>query len=656
MKKIKENFTAKVIAFILVILLSVTVAFSVIIVLINAEGQWYSKGERAVKEDIYERTAEYAMNLLTEKITSDYGTDMSGAADGSVIEEMINEESNSSEFGYTITYDAAYFDSDSEVPGGEQQAAVTRTLHEELKNRKDVYKKTEAHSTGTVEVYLGKMTETDMPTSIYTKYHVMDNIYKYRYEAIASGIVCGIALLCLVIFLIMTVGRKESERSLIRKIPFEIVLVAAVFAFLFIGGISTSVSVDENVDLLCVVVAANIVITVSATLGTFMAVAVKMRQKNLWESSITYKIVVIIKYICSRIVNMLRKIPVVWKASLAAAIMLIVGWMILVNSWFGTDIPFLWYIWCIVIFMLVVHIAFGMKKLRDGARHFAEGDFSYNIEEKGMIWDMEEHAKDLNSIGSGIAKAVEEKMKSERFKNELITNVSHDIKTPLTTIINYVDFLKKENIENEKAKEYIEVLDRQSMRLKKLTEDLIEASKAATGNVKLDMMPCQVGVLMTQTAGEYKEKLESQNLKLIASFPEKDIEIMADGRSMWRIFDNILNNICKYSQPGTRVYQTLERKGGKAVITYKNTSSYELNISEDELMERFVRGDSSRHTEGSGLGLSIAKNLVKLQGGSLEISIDGDLFKVIIQFDANDEKDCGNNVEDGVHDDLSASV
>ena len=254
------------------------------------------------------------------------------------------------------------------------------------------------------------------------------------------------------------------------------------------------------------------------------------------------------------------------------------------------------------------------------------------MDKKGLFLDLAKHADDLNSISHGMSKAVEEKMKSERFKTELITNVSHDIKTPLTSIINYVDLLKKEEINNEKASEYIEVLDRQSSRMKKLIEDLVEASKAATGAMKLNLERCQVDVLMMQVLGEYKEKVESADLKIVSKLPDEKPEIMADGRSMWRIFDNLMNNICKYSQPGTRVYQILETEGDSVAVTYKNTSKYELEITAEELMERFVRGDKSRSTEGSGLGLSIARNLTELNGGSFDVDIDGDLFKVKMKF------------------------
>ena len=217
-------------------------------------------------------------------------------------------------------------------------------------------------------------------------------------------------------------------------------------------------------------------------------------------------------------------------------------------------------------------------------------------------------------------------------KTELITNVSHDIKTPLTSIINYASLIGEEDTENQKIKEYSEVLVRQSERLKRLIEDLVEVSKASTGNLEVNLSPCDANVFLTQASGEYAEKLENSRLTLITKQPDEEIRIMADGRRMWRIFDNLMNNICKYAQPETRVYLSIENNDDQAVITFKNTSKEQLDISEEELMERFTRGDHSRNTEGNGLGLSIAKSLAELQNGSLKLEIDGDLFKAILSF------------------------
>ena len=224
-------------------------------------------------------------------------------------------------------------------------------------------------------------------------------------------------------------------------------------------------------------------------------------------------------------------------------------------------------------------------------------------------------------------------MKSERFRTELITNVSQDIKTPLTSIVNYVDLLEKEEPENEKVREYVDVLSRQSARLKKLIDDLIEASKASTGNLSVNPERIELGVLLDQSAGEYGEKLSAAGLELVVSKPEHPVTVLADGRHMWRIFDNLLNNIVKYGQPGTRVYLDLAAAEGQATVTFRNISRSRLNISGEELMERFVRGDSSRNTEGSGLGLSIALSLVRLQRGEMDLNVDGDLFKVTLKFD-----------------------
>ena len=223
-------------------------------------------------------------------------------------------------------------------------------------------------------------------------------------------------------------------------------------------------------------------------------------------------------------------------------------------------------------------------------------------------------------------------MKSERMKTELITNVSHDIKTPLTSIVSYVDLLKKQAMPNDQAREYLEVLDRQSARLKKLTEDLVEASKASTGNLTVDFQRTDVNVLLTQSAGEYQEKLAAKGMDLILTPAPENPAISADGRLLWRVFENLLSNIHKYAQPGTRVYLTCEAGENQVTTTFRNISATPLNISADELMERFVRGDASRNTEGSGLGLSIARSLTQLQHGTFSLTIDGDLFKAALTF------------------------
>jgi len=227
---------------------------------------------------------------------------------------------------------------------------------------------------------------------------------------------------------------------------------------------------------------------------------------------------------------------------------------------------------------------------------------------------------------------VDERMKSERLKTELISNVSHDIKTPITSIINYVDLLKKEEPENEKMREYIDVLSRQSDRLKKLTEDLVEASKASSGAISVKPEECELNVLLDQATGEYTEKLASSQLELILDKGPERVVIMADGRHMWRILDNLMSNVCKYSLPRSRVYLSLEADDRQARIILRNISKERIGVKAEELTERFVRGDSSRNTEGSGLGLSIAESLTRLQGGDMQISLDGDLFKVCLSF------------------------
>ena len=279
---------------------------------------------------------------------------------------------------------------------------------------------------------------------------------------------------------------------------------------------------------------------------------------------------------------------------------------------------------------------------QDALKDIYEGKNDVKLEGEELKGALKEMTIYVNDIASGFSNAIQESLKSERLKTELITNVSHDIKTPLTSIINYVDLLKKENIQNEKAKEYIKILDQKSQRLKKLTEDLVEASKVSSGNVKLNIESINIKELFNQTIGEFKDRFEAKDLKIEVQMPSEDIKIKADSRYLYRIIENLFSNITKYALDSSRVYIDVVENNKKkdkdsgnnkyVNISIKNISKDKLNISSDELMQRFVRGDKSRYTEGSGLGLSIAKSLTEIQGGKFEIIIDGDLFKVEIDW------------------------
>ena len=284
----------------------------------------------------------------------------------------------------------------------------------------------------------------------------------------------------------------------------------------------------------------------------------------------------------------------------------------------------------LVEFLAILYIALNLRILQKGGEKLAAGDYSQSIDTRPLIGDFKRYGQRMNELRTGMERSVREQTRAERMKTELITNVSHDIKTPLTSIVNYVDLLQKVDVQPETAREYIAALDRQSRRLKKLTEDLVEASKASSGALPVDVQPTDVAVLFDQIVGEYQERLAGCRLTLVARPPEKPVSVQADGRLLSRVMDNLVSNICKYALEDTRVYVAAACDEETVTISFKNVSRDELNISPDELMERFVRGDASRHTEGSGLGLSIAGNLVQLMGGTFDLSIDGDLFRADI--------------------------
>lgn len=341
----------------------------------------------------------------------------------------------------------------------------------------------------------------------------------------------------------------------------------------------------------------------------------------------------LVKRFCGWVWYMTKKIPIVPRTAIIMAAILFFNFLLMVwnmNVYGDAFVWFLLFILSLVIFVAACFGAWQMKSLKAAGERMAKGNIDEKIDTKYMYWEFKNHAENLNSIGDGMAAAVEQRMKSERLKTELITNVSHDIKTPLTSIVNYVDLLQKPHTPEQES-EYLEVLERQSKRLKKLTEDLVEASKASTGNMNVNLERTNTREIIEQSLAEYGRRMEQGNLTVIVNIPDEAPRAMADGRLLWRVLDNLFNNVVKYAMPNTRVYIDAAADGGEVIISVKNISRDPLNISADELMERFVRGDSSRHTEGSGLGLNIVQSLITLMHGKFSLSVDGDLFKAEIR-------------------------
>ncbi len=481
-----------------------------------------------------------------------------------------------------------------------------------------------------------KMTNTD-------EYSFMRNLivtgHKFRYTLIFFALGSFIALIALFCFLCSSAGHRKLysgiKLNLLDKIPFDI--YTAIVAF--IGCCCAIFVIDTYSESLEVVLALFAIGTVLyfLALGLILTFAIRIKTSTLVKNTIIYKVLNLLwkgTRITARFLYYhLKRLPLVWKVLLATAAVLFIEFLALVGLRFNIESLLL--VFLAINFVLVtaaIYIAITLERIKKGGQEIAKGNLDYKINTEYMVLDFKDFALSLNNINDTIKCEVDEKMKSERFKTELITNVSHDIKTPLTSLINYVDLLKKEELKNQTASEYIEVLDRHSVKLKKLIEDLVEASKASTGNLSVEFDKCDVGILLSQAVGEFHERLNLAGITPLLKIPKENVIIKADARHLWRVFDNLLSNICKYSQNGTRAYIDAFVDDGQAVITFRNISKYELNISKEELIERFVRGDSSRNTEGSGLGLSIAKSLVELQKGEFDIETDGDLFKVTIKF------------------------
>ena len=369
-------------------------------------------------------------------------------------------------------------------------------------------------------------------------------------------------------------------------------------------------------------------------LGWLLSLITRIKVGRWWENTLIYRLLHWIHrnglHAAKMLLRTVGAIPIVWRTLVITGALLIALMYLAIYSIWNGSLLMLYTLISLAIVVFLCFCSIQLQKLKGAVETMANGDFDARVDTTGLYGEFRRYGEHLNAISDGMSIAIEQHTKSERMKTELITNVSHDIKTPLTSILNYVDLLQHTQNETERA-QYLEVLHRQATRLKKLTEDLVEASKAATGNIQTELVPTDVSESLNQAVGEYTERLEAAGLTLVARFPDYGLCILADGRLLWRVLDNLLGNICKYAMPGTRVYLTVEEREKTVSIQLKNISRQQLNISPDELMERFERGDSARSTEGSGLGLNIAKSLTELQHGRFRLELDGDLFKVDVE-------------------------
>lgn len=485
-----------------------------------------------------------------------------------------------------------------------------------------------------------------IPAGDIANYEIQDALYEGKilydqirpllkyYVSILFG--CLLGAIILLIALTSMCGRSRKEGITLiwfDRIPTEIAAFIMGVAGLF--GLAMTVEViDESVqhvgNLIYIGMDMGMIVGIHLLfLFGYTSLVRRMRAGVLWKNSIS-------RMLWAGMVFCLRHIHDVIKTLAGYVVFvlfnLVIGELLLKEGSFEA------FVLLVFVDMLVggymLYQAYIRSNIQKAVKRISDGDITYQMDNSYIHGDYRKLVDDLNRIGEGLQGAVDANMKNERLKTDLITNVSHDIKTPLTSIINYIGLIKREDVENERIKEYVNVLDQKAQRLKSLTEDLVEVSRITSGNIVLQMMPLDFVEIVQQTAGEFDEKFENRNLQLIMNFPPENITIHADGRRLYRVIENLFNNVAKYAMPATRVYVDilLENGGSNAILSVKNISEKPLNIQATELTERFIRGDDSRSTEGSGLGLSIAKSLTEAQGGMFEIYLDGDLFRATLTF------------------------
>ena len=454
-----------------------------------------------------------------------------------------------------------------------------------------------------------------------------------RFVFLQSAAVCFIICSVLCIYLIAVAGSdKDGNIELwgLCAIDYDILMAFAIAGFVFLANLFGHIryQYDDVFKLayMLIILAGLTAVVLVALIST----SAHLKTRRWWEHTFIYQFFSVFGGFFRWLIS---NIGITWKLALGVlAYSFVVYFLGFLTIESHDGAIFLLLAIFVTVAAICIAIWFGsqLKKIRRGGEAIAKGDFDYRINSRELWPSLRGHAYNLNCAALGMSKAVDDRLKSERFKTELITNVSHDLKTPLTSIVSYVDLLKKEQIENETALGYIEVIDRQSAKLKKLTEDLVEASKASSGAVAVNKTLVNICELINQSVGEFSEKLETADIVPVVNLPENEVCVQTDGRLLWRVFDNLIQNIIKYAQPGTRAYFDLAEAENNAVLTIRNISREPLNMSAESLMERFVRGDSSRNSEGNGLGLSIAKSLTELCGGTFDLQLDGDLYKVTL--------------------------
>ncbi len=463
---------------------------------------------------------------------------------------------------------------------------------------------------------------------------VLETAWTLRYA------IYGIVAACMLLFafcfanLTATAGRQPGSQELhpgrLDSIPTDVLLLGCVCIVAVWFPILDKLTWGMSGLFGNLLIWLSIVAGAYCSLGLWLCLAGRFKRKQLLKNSLIYKVC---SFLWRTGKTLVQSLPMIWKTGLLALGLFL--WNFFMFAFYNSGR----FLCALMFFAEAAVITFGLlwsaiqlRKLQKAGQALAEGNLSHKLDTSGMVGDLKAHGENLNSIAQGMGLAVREQIKSQRLRTELITNVSHDIKNPLTSIINYAELITQEPCDNEKHLEYAQVLGRKSEHLKRLLEDLVEVSKAATGNMDVDLAPCQAEVLLEQLAGEFQDRCRSADLTLVVRQPEEPVRILVDSRRIWRVFENLMGNACKYSLPGSRVYLSLEKRGDTAVFTFRNTSREPLDISPEELIERFVRGDSARSTEGNGLGLSIAQSLTQVQGGEMNLGIDGDLFKVTLAF------------------------